>query len=160
MSYCVSILPEILLLVMLTSAFGILTFITNKILRQTGLFQKKTALSMAFLISVAATVGSAQLLLMPNSSPETNHMQSVTVNYSMLPFVTVAGVIVMLQLFVIAAATVPAKTGEAPAEKSDLPIVKSKTPGRPKKKEKTAVKPSKQPAKTVGEMDKKVESHS
>ena len=160
MSYCVSILPEILLLVMLTSAFGILTFITTKILRQTGLFQKKTAVSMAFLISVAATVGSAQLLLMPNSSPEANHMRSVTVNYSMLPFVTVAGVIVMLQLFVIAAATAPAKTGEVPTEKPDLPVVKSKTPGRPKKKEKPAERPSKEAAKAAGEMAKKVESHS
>lgn len=160
MSYCVSILPEILLLVMLTSAFGILTFITNKILRQTGFFQKKTAVLMAFLISVAATVGSAQLLLMPNSSPEANHMRSVTVNYSMLPFVTVAGVIVMLQLFVIAAATAPAKTGEAPAKKPDLPVVKSKTPGRPKKKGKPAEISSKEPARTAGEVAKKVESHS
>jgi hypothetical protein len=159
MSYCVSILPEILLLVMLTSAFGILTFISTKILRQTGLFQKKTAVSMAFLISVAATVGSAQLLLMPNSSPEANHMRSVTVYYSMLPFVTMAGVIVMLLLFVIAAATAPAKTGEAPGEKSDLPVVKSKTPGRPKK-EKPAEKPSKEATKTAGEVTKKAESHS
>ena len=160
MSYCDSIPSGIVLLVMLTSTLVMLTIIITKILRQTGLFQKKTAVSMAFLISVAATVGSAQLLLMPNSNPEANHMQNVTVNYSMLPFVTVAGVIVMLQLFVIAAATAPAKTGEAPAEKPDLPVVKSKTPGRPKKKEKPAEKLSKEPAKTAGEMAKKVESHS
>ena len=159
MSYCVSILPEILLSVMLTSAFGILTFITTKILRQTGLFQKKTAVSMAFLISVAATVGSAQLLLMPNSSPEANHMQNVTVNYSMLPFVTVAGVIVMLQLFVIAAATAPAKTGEVPAEEPMPSSEKPQSRGRPKK-EKPAEKPSKEAAKATGEAAKKAESHS
>ena len=159
MSYCVSILPEILLLVMLTSAFGILTFITTKILRQTGLFQKKTAVSMAFLISVAATVGSAQLLLMPNSSAEANHIRSVTVNYSMLPFVTVAGVIVMLQLFVIAATTAPAKTGEVPAEEPMPSSEKPQSRGRPKK-EKPAEKPSKEAVKATGEVAKKVESHS
>ena len=125
MSYCVSILPEILLLVMLTSAFGILTFITTKILRQTGLFQKKTALSMAFLISIAATVGSAQLLLMPNSSAEANHFRDFTVNCPMLLIMLVAWVIVLCMLLEIEAATAPAKTGEAPAEQSDLAVVKS-----------------------------------
>jgi hypothetical protein len=66
----------------------------------------------------------------------------------------------MLQLFVIAAATAPAKTGKVSVEKSDLEVVKSKTPGRPKKKEKPAEKPSKEATKTTGEVAKKVESHS
>jgi len=60
----------------------------------------------------------------------------------------------------IEATIAPTKPGEVPAEKSDLGVVKSKAPGRPKKKETLAEKPSREAAKATGEMAKKVESHS
>jgi len=156
MSNYISILPEILLLAMLTSAFGILYLTTVKILRQTGLFQKKTAMVMALLVSVSVVAGSAQLLLVPNSAAEVNHMRNVTVNYSLLPLAIVAGVIVMLELLVIAATTAPDQTDEVPTKEPVRSSAKPRFRGRPRK-EKPVKRQSKEVARPAGEMTKKGE---
>ena len=130
MSYCNSILTEIMLSVVLTLIFGVLAVITTRILRQTGLFQKKTAVPLAIIISVAGAVEVAHMLIIPNSSAEANHIRDFTVNCPMLLIMLVAWVIVLCMLFEIEAATAPAKTGEAPAEQSDLAVVKSKAYGK------------------------------
>jgi len=151
MGYYISILPEILLAAMLTSAFGIFFLTTLKIFRQTGLFQRKTAIVMALLVSVSAiAAGSAQLLAaVPGNTTGVDYTRSVTVNYSLLPLVTVAGVIVMLQLFVIAATTVPDETDEVSTEKPVDPSTKPKSRGTRKKKE-PAEGQSKEVARTAG----------
>ncbi len=131
----ISILPEILLLVMMASAF-VITFLTVlKIVKQTGLFHDKTAFVASLLISASAIAGCAQLLIMPNSIAEIEHTRKITVNYSLLPALTLTGAIVMLQLFIIAATTRPDKTNTVASKEPARPTTKPKSPGRPKKKE-------------------------
>ncbi len=131
----ISILPEILLLVMMTSAF-VITFLTVlKIVKQTGLFRGKTAFVASLLISASAIAGGAQLLIMPNSIAEVEHTRNITVNYSLLPALTLTGAIVMLQLFIIAATTRPDETNTVAPKEPARPAKKPKSPGRPKKKE-------------------------
>ena len=66
------------------------------------------------------------------------------------PAMTLAGLIVMLELFVIAATTVPNNKDESPFKKPEQPSTKPpKSPKRPKK-EKAAEKESKEVAKPVG----------
>ncbi len=106
----ISILPEILLLVMMASAF-VITFLTVlKIVKQTGLFHGKTAFVASLLISASAIAGCAQLLIMPNNIAGVEHTRNITVDYSLLPALTLTGAIVMLQLFIIAATTRPDET--------------------------------------------------
>ena len=131
----ISILPEILLLVMMTSAF-VITFLTVlKIVKQTGLFHGKTAFLASLLISASAIAGYAQLLIMPNNIAEVEHTRNITVNYSLLPALTLTGVIVMLQLFIIAATTRPDETNKVAPKEPACPAKKPKSPGRPKKTE-------------------------
>ncbi len=131
----ISILPEILLLVMMTSAF-VITFLTVlKIVKQTGLFHDKTAFVASLLISASAIAGCAQLLIMPNNIAEVERTRNVTVNYSLLPAMTLTGVIVMLLLFLIAATTGPDETNKVAPKEPTRPAKKPKSPGRPKKKE-------------------------
>jgi hypothetical protein len=93
-------------------AFAILCITLQKVFEQMELFRGKWALLMAALISVWAVAGAALLLLLPNSAAETGHVRSFSVNYSLLPALAVAGTVILLQLFVIAAATTPNRTGE------------------------------------------------
>ena len=131
----ISILPEILLLVMMMSAF-VITFLTVlKIVKQTGLFHGKTAFVASLLISASAIAGCAQLLIMPNNIAEVEHTRNITVNYSLLPALTLTGVIVMLQLFIIAATTRPDETNTVAPKEPARPAKKPKSPGRPKKTE-------------------------
>ena len=128
----ISILPEILLLVMMTSAF-VITFLTVlKIVKQTGLFHGKTAFVASLLISASAIAGYAQLLIMPSNIAEVEHTRNITVNYSLLPALTLTGVIVMLQLFIIAATTGPNETNTIAPKEPACPATKHKSPGRPK----------------------------
>ncbi len=131
----ISILPEILLLVMMASAF-VITFLTVlKIVKQTGLFHGKTAFFASLLISASAVAGCAQLLIMPNNIAEVEHTRNITVNYSLLPALTLTGAIVMLQLFIIAATTRPDEANTVAPKEPARPAKKPKSPGRPKKKE-------------------------
>ena len=131
----ISILPEILLLVMMASAF-VITFLTVlKIVKQTGLFHGKTAFVASLLISASAIAGCAQLLIMPNNIAEVEHTRNITVNYSLLPALTLTGVIVMLQLFIIAATTRPDETNRVAPKEPARSATKPKSPGRPKKAE-------------------------
>lgn len=131
----ISILPEILLLVMMASVL-VITFLTVlKIVKQTGLFHGKTAFVASLLISASAIAGGAQLLIMPNNMAEVEHTRNITVNYSLLPTLTLTGVIVVLQLFIIAATTRPDETNTVAPKEPAHPATKPKSPGRPKKTE-------------------------
>ena len=131
----ISILPEILLLVMMTSAFGITFLTVLKIVKQAGLFHGKTAFVASLLISASAGAGCVQLLIIPNNIAEVEHTRNITVNYSLLPALTLTGVIVMLQLFIIAATTRPDETNKVAPKEPAYPAIKPKSPGRPKKTE-------------------------
>jgi hypothetical protein len=96
-------LPEILLSVMLGSAFVVLCLTLKKVFEQMGLFRDKWALLTAALTLVLAVAGAALLLLLPSSAAETRHVRSISVNYSLWPALAVAGTVILLQLFIIAA---------------------------------------------------------
>lgn len=96
-------LPEILLSVMLGSAFAVLCLILKKVFEQIELYQGKWALLLAALTSILAVTGAALLLLLPSSAGETGHTQSISVNYSLLPALAVAGTVILLQLLIIVA---------------------------------------------------------
>lgn len=72
---------------------------------------------------------------MPNNIAGVEHTRSITVNYSLLPALTLTGAMVMLQLFIIAATTRPDETNTVAPKEPARPAKKPKSPGRPKKKE-------------------------
>jgi len=131
MKELISILPEILLLIILTSAFAILCLMLHKVFEQMLLFRGKLTILMAALIAALAVTGAAMLLVVPNNATEPRHTRIISVNYYLLPAVAVAGTVVLLQLFVIAATTTPHKTDEGSAKEPAKP----KYRGRPKKEE-------------------------
>ena len=126
--------PQILLLVALLSAGAILFLVTRKVIEQMGIFRGHRAGITAFSISCLIVASVAMLLLVPGSAAE-NGYDRQRVNFSLLPGVAVAATIILLQLFVIAAATAPNETNEVPARKSAQNPAKPKSPGRPRKEE-------------------------
>ena len=150
MSNYISILPEILLAVMLASAFGILFLTILKIVRQTELFQGTTAMVFSLLISASAITGSAQLLVMPNNIVGVEPERHIALNYSLLPAMILAGLIGILGLFAILVTTGPSSKDETPAKKSVHSSMKPpKSPRRPRE-EKSPDKESKEAPKPAG----------
>jgi len=149
MSNYISILPEVLLAVMLASAFGILFLTVLKIVRQTRFFQGKIAIVFSLLISASAIAGCAQLLVMPNNIMGVEAGKNIALNYSLLPAMILAGLIVILELFVIVVTTAPSNEDEIPAKNFIHPSMKpSKSLIRPKK-QKSPDKESKETLKQV-----------
>ena len=140
-------IPQILLLVALLSAGTILFLVCRKVIEQMDIFRGRRASFMAFSISCLIVASISMLLMVPSSTVENGHDQ-LKVNFSLLPGVAVATTIILFQLFVMAATTVPNKTNEVPTRKSAQNPAKPKSPGRPKK-EKPAKKESKEVAKQV-----------
>ena len=155
MSNYVSI-PEMLLLVVLLSAFGILFLVMRKVIEKVDLFRGKRATVAAFLTSCTAVAGTAAMLLAPNSAAGSEHTRNIAVNYSLLPYMALAGTVILLELLVIAVRISPDTGGEVHSKKPVHPSVKPKSSGRPKK-EKPVKGQSKEVAKAAGEMTKKGE---
>jgi len=125
-------IPQILLLVALLSVGTMLFLVCRKVIEQMDIFRGRWASVMAFSISCLIVASIAMLLMVPSSTVE-NGYERLKVNFSLLPGVAVAAAIILLQLFVIAAATAPNKTNEVPTRKSAQNPAKPKSPGRPKK---------------------------
>jgi hypothetical protein len=150
MSNYISILPEILLAVTLVSAFGILFLTILKIVRQTELFQGRTAMFFSLLISASAITGCAQLLVMPNNIVGVEPERNIALNYSLLPAIIPTGLIVILGLFAFVITTAPSNKDEIPAKKPAHSSMKPpKSPRRPRE-EKSATKESKESPKPAG----------
>ena len=151
MKELISNLPEILLLTMLTSAFAILCLTLHKVFEQMGLYRGKLAVLMAALVSGLAVVGTALLLLFPssNTAAESDTTRSVSLNYSLLPVIALAGTVILLQLFAVAAATARDETDERPTTEPARQPAKPKPCGRPKKEEASEAQ-SKAAARTTG----------
>lgn len=150
MSNYIPIFPEILLAVILASVIGILFLTVSKIVSQTSLFQGKTAIVFSLLISVSVTAVCAQLLVLPSNVAGAEHQQNVTLNYSLLPAMILGGLVVMLELFVIAAITAsPNNKDEILAKK---PVhLSTKTPKSPRRqKQKSAEQELKEAPEPVG----------
>ena len=139
-----------LIIVALLSAGTMLFLVSRKVIEQMDIFRERRASVMAFSISCLIVASIAMLLMVPSSTVE-NGYERQKVNFSLLPGVAVAATLIMLQLFVIAAATAPNKTKEVPARKSAQNPAKPKSPGR-SKKGKPAGKESKEVANPVGSM--------
>jgi hypothetical protein len=107
-------LPEILLSVMLGSVFAVLCLTLKKVFEQMELYEGKWALLLAALTSILAVTGAALLLLLPSSAAETRHVRSISVNYSLWPALAVAGTVILLQLFIVAATPWEDKAAEGP----------------------------------------------
>lgn len=142
-----SSVPEILLLVALLSAGTIQFLVVRKVIEQVDIFRGKWASITAFSIACLTAATIAILLLVPSSTAEDGSTRQIRVNSSLLPGVAVAGAIILLQLFVIAAATKPSKTDEVPARESAHNPARPKLPKKPKK-EKASEKESKEVAKS------------
>lgn len=141
-------LPEILLLTMLMAAFAIVCLTLHKVFEQMELFRGKLAVLMAGLVSALAIAGTAMLLVVPSRTAETGDTRNISVNYSLLPVVTLAGTVILLQLFVVAAAS--ARDGaDEPSTKEPAGRPAPELRGRPKKKE-PAEAHSKAAARTAG----------
>ena len=158
MSHHVSI-PEMLLLIVLLSAFGIFFLVIRKVIENVDLFKGKRATVAAFLIACTAVAGAAAMLLAPNSPAESEHMRKVAVNYSLLPYAALSGAVILLELLVIAVRISTDTEEKDSPENRVQPSVKPKAFRKPKK-EKTVKGPSKEAAKPVGESVKKDEAFS
>ena len=143
-----SSIPEILLLVALLSAGTIQFLVVRKVIEQMDIFRGRRAGVTAFSIACLIAVSIAMLLLVPSSTAEDGSTRQIRVNSSLLPGVAVAGAIILLQLFVIAAATTPSKTDEVPVRESARNPARPKSLRRPNK-EKAAEKESKEVARTA-----------
>lgn len=152
-------IPEVLLLVVLLSAFGIFFLVIRKVIENVDLFKGKRATLAAFLISCTAVAGAAAMLLAPNSAAESEHMRKVAVNYSLLPYAALSGVVTLLELLVIAVRISPDMEEKDSPENPVQPSVKPKTI-RKSKKEKTVKGPSKETTKPISESVKKDEAFS
>ena len=163
--YIMSILKEVPLVATLASIFAILVATILKVIKRAEFFYGKTAVLVAVSLSVLFLVALSQFLAEP---PEAYHAPgsgsgiNAATRYFLLPGVAlgVAAAVVLSQVLLLASRMPPDENPEPLAKKPNLAVVKSKSPGKPKKKEKPAEKPSKETTKTTGDMAKKVESHS
>jgi len=131
MKELISILPELMLLLMLASVFGITFLITAEIINRVTLLKGKSRVIMASLISVFATVGTVLVLLMDSVTvPE--GARRVAVNYSLLPGVFIGGVIILLELLVLEAAPLSDTKSKVSGKEREQSSMKSKPFGRPK----------------------------
>jgi len=135
MNELISILPEILLLTMLTAAFAILCLTLHRVFEQMGLYRGKLAVLMAGLVAALVVTSTAMLLVVPNTATETGHTRNISVNYSLLPAVAVAGTVILLQLFAVAATTSTNERNKAFTAEPTRQPANPKSPGRPKKEE-------------------------
>ncbi len=140
-------LHDIMLLLFGAAVFVIVLATVHRTLRKT-LFQGKTAIFMSLAVSALCIVGMYQLLGAPgdsSSGPETGDKTNVTLNYILLPYVALAVAILLSQLLLFVSKILPGdeanaimkRTGSRD-EKSKSVLEKPKSPGRPKKKEKSA----------------------
>lgn len=127
-------IPEILLFVALLSVGVLLFLVIRKVIEQMGIFRGRRAGVTAFSIACLIVASIAMLLLVPGDSAENGH-DRWHVNFAVLPGVAVAGTIILLQLFVIAASLKPDRTDQVPLDTSASKPVKSKSPGESKKSE-------------------------
>jgi len=131
MKELISILPEILFLVVLGSAFGITFLILLRILRQIRPFQGKSSVVLAALVALLGIAGSVLSLLVPEGTTTANHKANITLNYYLLPLVVTGGTVILSVLFMVALAISPGESGEAPTTKPTPTSVKPNR-GRPK----------------------------
>ena len=163
--YIMPVLKELPLVATLASILAILVATILRVIKRAEFFHGKTAVLVAMSLSVLFLIALSQFLVGP---PEAYHARgsgsgvNAATRYFLLPGVAlgIAAAVLLSQVLLLASRKPADEKPEPLGKKPDLAVVKSKTPGRPKKKEKPAEKPSKEATKTTGEAAKKVESHS
>ena len=164
-NYIMSILKEVPLVATFASIFAILVATILKVIKRAEFFYGKTAVLVAVSLSVLFLVALSLFLVVPleaHHTPGSDSAINAKTRYFLLPGLAlgVAAAVVLSQVLLLANRMPPDKKPEPLTKKSDLIVVKSNSPGRPKRKEKPAKKALKKATKTTGEMVKKVESHS
>lgn len=157
MNALVFYLPEILLVAMMASAYGLLSLTLFQIVKLTRLFQGKMAVVGSLLMAASAITACALLLLMPNSVTEPEHMRNHSVDFSLLPVLISEGFIVMLMLFIIAAPAGPDRSDKLAPREPARPATNAKLPGRPKK-EKPGLLPAAQKLGAKGKSQAKADT--
>ena len=144
-----TILKGLILLVTLVSIFTILLVTVLKIIRRASFFRGKTAVLIAVSLSLLFLVALSMLLIIPESGSD-NSVNESTGYFYLLPGVglTVAAAVVLSQILLLAANTLPSEKSELLAKKPVNAVVKAKSLGRPKK-EKPVEKKSKEVTKTT-----------
>ncbi len=148
-----SILRELILLVTLASIFAVLVVTVLKIIKRAAFYSGKTGALMAVSLSLLFLVALSQFLVGPgdayNAVGSDGGVKAAT-SHSLLPGVAlgVAVVVVLSQVLLLASKTSPDEKPEPLAKKSERPVAKSKSPGRPKKE--PAKKESNKVADTAG----------
>ena len=162
--YIMPVLKELPLVATLASILAILVATILRVIKRAEFFHGKTAVLVAVSLSVLFLIALSQFLVEPPDAyhtPGSGSGVNAATRYFLLPGVAlgIAAAVLLSQVLLLASRKPPGEKSEPLAEKSDLAVVKSKTPGRPKK-EKPAEKPSKETTKATGEMAKKAEGHS
>lgn len=145
MDHHMTIVRVLTLSVTLASIFTVLVVTVLKVIRQAAFYGGKTALLISGALSVLFLVALSEYLVGPSGAYHTAVSDSVVkaASHSLLPGVAlgVAAAVLLSQVLLLASKT-------SPDEKPDRPVVKLKSPGRPKK-EKAPEKESKKVTKPV-----------
>jgi uncharacterized membrane protein YozB (DUF420 family) len=137
-----------ILAVTLGSIFAIVLVTMLKVIERAGFFHRKTAVLVAVSLSILFLVALSQFLVGPWDAYHTAGSDSGingVARYFLLPGVAlgVAAAVLLSQVLLLASKTLPEERPELFAKKPDHSVVKSNSPGRPKK-EKAAEKGSKE----------------
>lgn len=149
-----------MLSVTLASIFAIFLMTILKVTKRVWFFHRKTAFVVSTAVSILFLFALPQFLVEP---PDAHHTRGYggVINaaaryFQLLGVALGAAAAVALSQVLQLVSRMPADEKPKPlAKKSYLAVVKNNSHGRPKKKEKPLEKPSKEAAKTAGEVVKK-----
>jgi uncharacterized membrane protein len=138
MKECITLLPEVMVLLTVASIFVILFVTVLKILKAVSFFQGKTTVVMTLSICVLCIIGLS--LAVPTATHNTaagSRNVDGTLCYLLLPYVAmaVAAAVILSQVLLLASRVSPGERGGSSAEKSENMAATTKPRGRPKKKE-------------------------
>jgi len=136
----ISIIRALMMLVALASIFTVLVVTILKLIRRAGFFQGKTAVIMAVSLAVLFLVALFQSLAVPGEAyyptGSGSEVNAATDFFSLRSIaLAVAVAVVLSQAMLLASRILPSEEPEPLAKKPERPVVKPKSPGRPKKKE-------------------------
>ena len=139
MSNYMTIVRGLMLSVTLASIFAILVVMILAILRQAAFFSRRSQALVAVSISILFLVAFSYFLVGSGDVYRTTGYENEVkaAGHSLLPGVAlgIAAAVVLSQVMLLASQTSPEEKPELLAKKPESPVVKAKSPGRPKKAE-------------------------
>jgi hypothetical protein len=155
MDYYLTIVRGLTLLVTLASIFAISVVTILRVMKQAEFLSGRSRALVAVSLSVLFLVALSQFLVGSGDAYHTAGSSTVVssaTRYFLLPGVAlgVAAAVLLSQVLLLASRTPATEQPETPAKKPERGLVKAKSPGRPKKKDKPVEKPSKEGVSTAG----------